>query len=47
MPCSKRPDRDTRNATDPIFDSGGRRSVLTVRRHGSGYIGSIVIGVRR
>ena len=46
-PYSKRPNRDTRNATDPIFGSGGRRSMLTVRRHGAGYTGSIRMGVSR
>jgi protocatechuate 3,4-dioxygenase beta subunit len=46
-PYSKRPNRDTRNAADPIFGDGGRRSMLTVRRHGAGYTGSIVMGVRR
>jgi protocatechuate 3,4-dioxygenase beta subunit len=46
-PYSKRPKRDTRNADDPIFGSGGRRSMLTVRRHGAGYTGSIVMGVSR
>ena len=46
-PYSKRPNRDTRNAADPIFGNGGRRSMLTVRRHGAGYTGSIVMGVKR
>jgi protocatechuate 3,4-dioxygenase beta subunit len=46
-PYSTRPNRDTRNATDSIFRNGGRRSLLTVRRHGAGYTGSIVMGVRR
>jgi protocatechuate 3,4-dioxygenase beta subunit len=46
-PYSKRPNRDTRNADDPIFDNGGRRSMLTVRRHSAGYTGSIRMGVSR
>jgi hypothetical protein len=46
-PYSKRPRRDTRNAGDPIFGNGGRRSTLTVRKHGAGYTGSIRMGVRR
>jgi protocatechuate 3,4-dioxygenase beta subunit len=46
-PYSKRPHRDTRNAADSIYRSGGRRSLLTVRRRGAGYTGSIVMGVRR
>ncbi|HST25638.1 MAG TPA: intradiol ring-cleavage dioxygenase [Gaiellaceae bacterium] len=46
-PYSRRPNRDTRNAQDMIFRSGGARSLLTVRRKGSRYAGSIVMGVRR
>jgi protocatechuate 3,4-dioxygenase beta subunit len=46
-PYSKRPGRDTRNATDPIFGNGGRRSMLTLRRQGAGYTGSIRMGVSR
>lgn len=46
-PYSKRPGRNTRNATDPIYRNGGRRSLLTVRRHGAAYAGSIMMGVRR
>jgi len=46
-PYARRPNRTTRNAQDGIFQSGGRQSVLTVRRSGSGYVGSIAMGVRR
>ena len=46
-PYSKRPNRDTRNATDNVYRSGGRRSLLRVRRRGAGYTASIVMGVRR
>jgi protocatechuate 3,4-dioxygenase beta subunit len=46
-PYSRRPDRDVRNAEDMIYREGGRQSTLTVRRKGSGYVGSIVLGVRR
>jgi hypothetical protein len=46
-PYSTRPNRDTRNADDRIYRNGGRRSLLAVRRHGAGYTGSIVMGVRR
>ena len=46
-PYSKRPNRDTRNAADPIFGNEGRRSLLTLRRNGAGYTGSIRMGVRR
>jgi protocatechuate 3,4-dioxygenase beta subunit len=46
-PYTRRPNRTTRNAQDMIFQNGGARSLLTVRRKGSGYTGSIVMGVRR
>ena len=46
-PYTRRPNRTTRNAQDMIFQNGGARSLLTVRRKGSGYSGSIVMGVRR
>lgn len=43
----KRPSRDTRNANDFVYRSGGRRSLLTMRRSGAGYIGEITMGVSR
>ncbi len=46
-PYSRRPSRDVRNAQDMIYQSGGRRSTLTLRRKGTGYVGSIAMGVRR
>jgi protocatechuate 3,4-dioxygenase beta subunit len=46
-PYSRRPNRDTRNATDSIFRNGGRRSLLTVRKSGTGYVGRITMGVSR
>jgi protocatechuate 3,4-dioxygenase beta subunit len=40
--------RDTFNNTDSIFQSGGKQSLLTMRRDGhGGFVGSIVLGVRR
>jgi protocatechuate 3,4-dioxygenase beta subunit len=44
-PYSRRPNRTTRNAADSIFASGGSRSVVKVRRQGTGYIGAITMGV--
>jgi protocatechuate 3,4-dioxygenase beta subunit len=44
-PYSKRPNRDVRNANDSIFVNGGRRSLLSVRRQGTGYVGTITMGV--
>ena len=43
-PYNRRPNRDSRNESDGIFDE---RTVLTVRRDGDGYLGLITIGVRR
>jgi protocatechuate 3,4-dioxygenase beta subunit len=45
-PYSKRPNRDTRNASDSIFVNGGSKSLVAVTRNGSGgYAGSITMGV--
>jgi protocatechuate 3,4-dioxygenase beta subunit len=46
-PYSRRPNRQTRNADDSLFQNGGRRSLLRLRRSGAGYVGSIKMGVRR
>ncbi len=46
-PYSRRQNRSTRNATDSIYRNGGSKSVLTVRKRGTGYAGSIVMGVHR
>jgi protocatechuate 3,4-dioxygenase beta subunit len=46
-PYSSRPGRDTRNANDAVFRNGGRRSLLTVRRTGTGYAATITMGVQR
>jgi protocatechuate 3,4-dioxygenase beta subunit len=44
-PYSQRPNRDTRNANDSIYVNGGSKSVLPVKAKGSGYSGSIAMGV--
>jgi len=46
-PYSTRPDRNVRNATDSVYRSGGKRSLLRLRRNGAGYVGSIRMGVHR
>jgi protocatechuate 3,4-dioxygenase beta subunit len=46
-PYSSRPNRTTRNAADSIYRNGGRRSTLKLTRSGSGYIGSITMGLQR
>jgi protocatechuate 3,4-dioxygenase beta subunit len=46
-PYTSRPGRDTRNANDSVYRNGGRKSLLAVRRQGSGYFGMITMGVHR
>jgi protocatechuate 3,4-dioxygenase beta subunit len=46
-PYSARPNRDVRNSDDMIFRSGGKRSMLNLRRSAVGYVGSIRMGIRR
>ncbi len=46
-PYSRRPNRDTRNANDGIYQNGGKQSTLTLRRKETGYVGTITMGVRR
>jgi protocatechuate 3,4-dioxygenase beta subunit len=46
-PYRRRPNRDTRNATDFVYRNGGRRSLLSMRRSGAGYVGEITMGVSR
>ena len=46
-PYDRRPGRDPRNAGDSIYRNGGRHSTLRIRRSGSGYAGSIRMGVLR
>jgi protocatechuate 3,4-dioxygenase beta subunit len=46
-PYTNRPNREVRNADDAIFRNGGKRSLLSLRRSGAGYVGSIRMGVRR
>jgi protocatechuate 3,4-dioxygenase beta subunit len=46
-PYSRRPKRSTRNASDFVFAQGGRRSLLSLRKVGTAYVGSITMGVSR
>jgi len=46
-PYDKRPNRDTRNATDGIYAAGGAASTLRLARRTAGYVGTITMGVRR
>ena len=47
LPYSRRPNRDVRNAQDSIYQSGGSRSLLALKRKGTGYVGSLTMGIRR
>jgi protocatechuate 3,4-dioxygenase beta subunit len=44
-PYSKRPNRTTRNSNDSIYVKGGSKSVLAVKRKGTGYTGAVTMGV--
>ena len=46
-PYSSRPSRDPRNAGDSIYRNGGKRSTLTLAKAGTGYTGTIAMGVHR
>jgi protocatechuate 3,4-dioxygenase beta subunit len=46
-PYSRRGKRTTRNSNDFVFANGGRRSMLTLRKIGSAYVGAITMGVHR
>ena len=46
-PYSTRPNRDVRNAQDSIFVNGGKRGLLSVTKSGSGYVGTITMGVHK
>jgi len=44
-PYSKRPNPTTRNSNDSIYVNGGSKSVLAVKRKGTGYTGAVTMGV--
>jgi protocatechuate 3,4-dioxygenase beta subunit len=44
-PYASRGPRDVRNAQDSIFVNGGKSGVMKVVKSGSGYVGSIAMGV--
>jgi len=47
VPYNSRSGRSTRNAADSIYRNGGKRSTLKLRRSGTGYVASIIMGVQR
>jgi len=46
-PYNSRPARDTRNATDSIYQNGGSNSLLALGKSAGGYLGAIAMGVHR
>jgi protocatechuate 3,4-dioxygenase beta subunit len=46
-PYSRRPGRDTHNASDSVFRNGGKKSMLRVRRSNGIYVATITMGVHR
>jgi protocatechuate 3,4-dioxygenase beta subunit len=46
-PYNARPGRDPRNTGDSIYRNGGSRSTLKLRKVGTGYSGSITMGIQR
>jgi protocatechuate 3,4-dioxygenase beta subunit len=44
-PYNTRPNRDVRNENDSIFVNGGSKSLLHLRKNGSGYVASVAMGV--
>jgi protocatechuate 3,4-dioxygenase beta subunit len=47
VPYNQRPNRNPRNLGDSIYRNGGKRSTLKLTKSGSGYVGSITVGVQR
>ncbi len=46
-PYDARGPRDVRNRDDAIFVQGGGRPIMHVRRQGTGYLGTVTMGVRQ
>jgi protocatechuate 3,4-dioxygenase beta subunit len=46
-PYTARGNPDVTNANDSIFVNGGKRSLLSVKKSGTGYLGSIAMGVHK
>lgn len=47
QPYAARGGPDMTNAQDAIYVNGGKRSLLSVRKSGAGYVGSIAMGVHK
>jgi len=46
-PYASRGNPDTPNASDSIFVNGGKRGLVAVKKSGSGYVGTIAMGVHK
>jgi protocatechuate 3,4-dioxygenase beta subunit len=46
-PYAARGNPDVTNTNDSIFVNGGKRSLLSVKKSGTGYVGSIAMGVHK
>jgi protocatechuate 3,4-dioxygenase beta subunit len=46
-PYNTRGARDIRDSNDSIYRNGGSKSLLTMKKSGTGYVGSITMGVHR
>ena len=46
-PYASRGNPDTPNASDSIFVNGGKRGLLGLKRSGTGYVGTIAMGVHK
>jgi protocatechuate 3,4-dioxygenase beta subunit len=46
-PYNRRPNRDMRNATDSVYRNGGSKSILKLTKRGTGYLGTLAMGVQR
>lgn len=44
-PYSKRPGRTSRNTADSIYVNGGSKSLVKIRKQGTGYVGTVTMGV--
>jgi protocatechuate 3,4-dioxygenase beta subunit len=44
-PYAKRPNRTTRNTADSIYVNGGSKSIVRVRKQGTGYAGGVTMAV--
>jgi protocatechuate 3,4-dioxygenase beta subunit len=44
-PYNSREARETRNANDSIYRNGGSKSLMSLKKNGTGYVGAVTMGV--